>query len=284
MFAYTLTSHPSQLTPTNLTIWFTHGNAANNTVRARLATARTFLKWCYQTGHIDHSPVDLLPNITKQFPTTYGRAQAKNPARWLTADEAAQLIDACKDRTWTGSRDQLIIRFGLLGIRAAEIAHMTWGNLLPDGRLQWIGKARKQRTANPGPTLTDLLTRWRRRYEQAIGRPVAPSDPIICRQVSTRWAHLKDLQWGTAITQNSVQTIVNHRAQLAGLGHVAPHDLRRSAAGILHNTRTPNGAHVYDLLDIQRVLDHADPTTTMKAYLIPMGEQAKADAGRTLDF
>jgi hypothetical protein len=63
---------------------------------------------------------------------------------------------------------------------------------------------------------------------------------------------------------------VRDRAKLAGLGHVATHDLRRSAAGILHHATTDDGAHRYDLLDIQKVLGHADPATAMRSYLDPM--------------
>ena len=55
-----------------------------------------------------------------------------------------------------------------------------------------------------------------------------------------------------------------------GTNGVAPHDLRRTAAGILHTATTPDGAHHFDLLDIQRVLGHSDPATTMRSYLAPM--------------
>jgi integrase len=57
---------------------------------------------------------------------------------------------------------------------------------------------------------------------------------------------------------------------LAGLGHVAPHDLRRTAASILHNARDDSGSHLFDLLDIQQVLGHTDPATTTRNYLEPL--------------
>lgn len=285
LFRSTGATHPDQITTRSLLAWITQDGNANNTVRARLSTSRTFLRWCYQAGHIDHNPADLLPKITHMYPTTYGRAQAPTPARWLNDDQAAQLLNACKDGTWVGSRDQLAIRLGLLGVRSYEVISLTWANLLPDGRLSWTGKQRKHRTAEPGPVLLDLLARWRRKYEHELGRQIRPTDPLLCRQVVTRWQHRKGIAWGQPIrNQSTYQAIVHLRARLADLGDVAPHDLRRSAAGILHNTTTKDGAHLYDLLDIQKVLDHADPTTTMKAYLIPMGERAKQRAGHTLDF
>ena len=61
----------------------------------------------------------------------------------------------------------------------------------------------------------------------------------------------------------------NHTVDRANLGHLAPHDLRRTAAGILHRSTSNDGAHHFDLLDIQKVLDHSDPATTMRSYLDP---------------
>ena len=69
----------------------------------------------------------------------------------------------------------------------------------------------------------------------------------------------------------------------AGLGHVAPHDLRRSAAGILHTTTDANGAHHFDLLDIQKVLGHSDPVTTMRSYHHPMDTAVYERAATVLD-
>jgi integrase len=77
--------------------------------------------------------------------------------------------------------------------------------------------------------------------------------------------------------------VVTSRADLAGLGHVAPHDLRRTAAAILHSATGDDGSHHFDLLDIQRVLGHADPATTMRSYLAPMGTNVLDRAARFLD-
>jgi integrase len=68
------------------------------------------------------------------------------------------------------------------------------------------------------------------------------------------------------------------------LGHIAPHDLRRSAAGILHHARGTDGGHLYDLMDIAHVLDHADTATTQRSYIDVLDKQdVKRRAGHTLD-
>lgn len=255
---------------------------ATTPVRQRMSTARTFLGWCLRRGLIDTDPSTELDPLKKQYPKVYGKVQADNPARWLTDDEAHALVAACHDGTWIGSRDSLAIRLGLAGVRCTEAISMTWGNLTPDGRLVWIGKGRRQRTVTPGPTFTECLVRWRRQYERKIGRPVAPTDPILCPEVmgARRQGGPGRINFGHPMKQRAFFQIVQKRSRAAGLGHVAPYDLRRTAAGILHNTKSADGGHIYDLLDIQKVLDHADPATTQRSYLTPMGHDVKKQAAQ----
>lgn len=61
------------------------------------------------------------------------------------------------------------------------------------------------------------------------------------------------------------------------------HDLRRTAAGILHRDRGADGGHLFDLQDIQQVLDHADPATTQRSYLDPLDTGTKERAAVYLD-
>ena len=288
LFCVTGRRHPADLSESDLTFWVTGGGRriSNNYVRQRLSTARTFLAWCERNRYCEENRALELDFLKKQYPKVYGKRQGRYPARFLTADEAAQLVKVCQDGTWIGSRDQLAIRLGLLGCRAEEAVSMTWGNLDPDGRLRWIGKGRRMRTVSPGAVLLDQLARWRRHYESGLGRSVLASDPIICRQVfgAARQGGPSRLDYGTPIGARGYFMIVNRRGHLAGLGHVAAHDLRRTAASILHNAKTPDGGHLYDLLDIQQVLDHADPATTQRSYIDQVDTGTKDRAGATLDL
>jgi integrase len=93
-----------------------------------------------------------------------------------------------------------------------------------------------------------------------------------------------ELKFGRACRPNTIRDIIGRRAEAAGLGHVSPHDLRRTTASILHRSTTADGAHLFDLLDIQRVLDHSDPATTMRSYIAFDNEaDTKERAGRRLD-
>ena len=92
------------------------------------------------------------------------------------------------------------------------------------------------------------------------------------------------LWWGRAIVQTcSVRGIVLDRAEEAGLGHLSPHDLRRTAAGILHRAKSADGGHLFDLRDIQQVLDHVDPATTQRSYLDPLDTGTKERPAVLLD-
>jgi integrase len=223
-------------------------------------------------------------NPLRRTPRLYGKVQGKFPARWLTHHEAFDtLLAACRDYTGPGTRDELLLRLGLAGLRAAEIIQLRYGDLHLDDdppTITWIGKASRSRRIVPGRQLLDLLCGYLDDYAHNLGRPLRPSDPLICRQKPG--AGGGELSWGNPIARTcTVQSIVLRRATAAGLGHLSPH--RRSAAGILHHATDEHGAHHFDLLDIQKVLDHADPATTMRSYLDPMDTTVKERAATYLD-
>ena len=91
------------------------------------------------------------------------------------------------------------------------------------------------------------------------------------------------LDWGHRASTQALFTLITGRAEAAGLGLVAPHDLRRSAAGVLHTSLAADGGHRFDLLDIQRVLGHSHPATTMRSYPEPMDTDVTERAASVLD-
>ncbi len=219
---------------------------ANNSVRQRLSAACTFTAWLVETGYLPGDPITptISAQLRKSYPKTYGKKQAANPARWLTYDEAyGALLAACQDGTWVGSRDQLAIRLGLLGLRRAEICGLRRGHY-QHGVITCTGKANRIREVRPGPTMT------------CAPRPLAP--PVRTQHGPTCRGHRPDrvpnarrptppaseapertCDGGTPLSRSSLARLITRRAALADLGPVAPHDLRRSAAGILHAALGP---------------------------------------------
>lgn len=250
----------------------------------RTSKVCTFLRWCQREGHIDRNPAEHLrdpDSPLRTFRRTFGKVQAKHPGRWLTHHEAyGQLVASCQDGTLIGLRDEIVLRVGLAGMRLAEIANLTVRDVERLPLISWTGKGHTPRTMTAGTGLTDAIGRYLDHYPD----PTA-DDPLICRQVmgATRHRGPGRLDWHHALQPRSLFVIINNRGKAAGLGHIAPHDLRRTAAGILHRATTQDGAHHFDLLDIQRVLGHADPATTMKSYLEPMETEVLDRAAAFLD-
>jgi integrase len=282
-------SHPSQLTAGSITSWADPlPRLANNTIRQRVSTARTFLRWCIRHELVDARVLeDLADSPVSKMRRTYGKVQDKHPARFLNEAEVLALVTACQDGTDLGLRDEVAIRLGLLGLRATEIGTLTFGAFDRSGQMRWTGKGRKPRTASAPTGLLACLARYTALYESRMGRTVSPADPIVCRQTEDAPGGYgqRPIRWGVQATQarRQIQRIVSGRAELAGIGHVAPHDLRRTAAARLHRSTDTSGAHHYDLRDIQIVLGHADPATTMRSYLEPMDTAVIDRASSTLD-
>jgi integrase len=257
----------------------TEGHPANNTVRQRLMVFRSFLTWAAGEGLADLAiTIDpALARLRRSYPVTYGKRQGQYRPRWLTTEEKARVLATCQDGSLVGLRDELALRLGFLGVRAAEIRLLTVGDINPHaGTITWLGKGNRPREAAAGPAFLDVLRRYLAQYPNAT-----PEQPLICSR--KRGQASQHLQWGTPVAGNGVFRIATTRAAQAGLGHVAPHDLRRSAAGILHRAKGADGGHRFDLLDIQKVLGHADPATTMRSYLDPMDTGVYERAATELD-
>ena len=217
----------------------------------------------------------------RTFRRTFGKVQARHPGRWLTHDQAyGQLVGACDDGTIIGLRDEIVIRLGLAGMRIGEVASLRVADVQRRPTITWTGKGRRPRQMTAGASLVDAIRRYLDAYPD-----VTTGDPLICRQQpgASRQGGPRRLAWHQPISPRTLFVVVTGRGEAAGLGHVAPHDLRRTAAAILHRATTDEGAHHFDLLDIQRVLGHSDPATTMKSYLEPMDTDVLDRAADVLD-
>lgn len=296
LFLHAGKRHPDQLTEADIVGFCTAGQAANNTVYQRLSWAGTFLTWCYGNGYAATNPAAAIRDrshpLRRSYKRTYGRVQSATPGRWLTHREAyEELVPVTQDGTLRGVRDEIILRLGLLGVRAGEIRALNLGHLRSLPHIEWTGKGNRPRRVTAGPALQAALARWLAAYDNP-----SEGSPLVCRfrlagfdpQMVTRNPHAQIgrhevVYWGQPIGQHGALKVVRRRAAEAGLGHVATHDLRRTAAGILHRAVTDDGAHHFDLLDIQRVLGHADPATTMRSYLEPIDTAVIDRAATYLD-
>jgi integrase len=240
---------------------------ANNTVYGRASTYRQFFAWCQKTGRRDENPAEALRdryNPLASFTRTYGGAQAAHPKHWLTREQAyADLIDACRLARCPelALRDEIALRLGLAGLRRFEIASLTVAHVARLPRLNWTGKRNKPRNATLHPRLCEAL-----RWYLALYPDPKPTDPLLCPAN----CHSTALWWHRPLGLSGLYKLVARKGTEAGISYLGVHDLRRTAAGLLHSAKTEDGAHIFDLLDIQQVLGHSDPVVTMKCYLEPI--------------
>lgn len=266
---------PADLTPAAIAGWALNYDGANNTIRAHITAVRGFLRWCNDTGNLATYRDRPYQRLLKSYPPTYGKVQAKKPARRLNETEYHALLGACIDGSESGLRDELLVRVGVSGgMRAAELLGLTVGALRRAPSLAWIGKARKMRSATAGPALTDLIQRYLAAYALGIGRALVDDDPVFCKSVHAK--HPDRLSWGNPITTTAgLRFLLQRRTELAGLGYMAPHDLKRTAGRMMHEARSADGGHLFDLLDIADVLDHSNPKVTKDCYIGPLGNANK---------
>jgi integrase len=279
-----------------------------------LSRSCTFLRWCVREGHVDAALVEALmgrDNPLRQIPRLYGKVQAPRPARWLSHEEAFdRLIGACRDGTDLGLRDEALIRLGLAGLRAAEMIHLRVGDLRlqdPEPRISWIGKKRQARRIVPGPALIATLEALLRRRERFLGRRLLVDEPVLwCGKSGPRTGELApsglpanstpETRWILRARDQAFGPRVSGVEFLAGpLAGASPRRYRcsrllpngRSWPGSAMSPRTTftasDGSHHFDLLDIQKVLGHSDPATTMRSYLDPLDTGVLTRAARVLD-
>ena len=77
-----------------------------------------------------------------------------------------------------------MLRLGLAGMRVAEIIRLSIGDLRlgPEPTIEWIGKRNRPRKVAIGPALFELVDDYTSRYSNGVGRPLEPTDPVVCRQ------------------------------------------------------------------------------------------------------
>lgn len=226
---------------------------APNTLKRQRAVMRSFWSWAQRQGYVAHDPSLNLDQVR------LGKGE-RRPGRWLTQQDALALLDACAgdDR---GTRDHALVAVALLtGLRRAELASLRWRDVdLAQSRISVLGKGGKHAVIGLPQQAAASLRRWR-----AIVPKPRPNHPVFCTGHCSGGLKGSEMvyvfDWSRPLSCWAVRKIVARRAEDAGLGVVATHDLRRSFAGFLEERGV-------DLGGIQAALRHASPDVTQRCYL-----------------
>ena len=183
--------------------------------------------------------------------------EGQRPGRWLSLHEVRLLMAAAPQIANSDSQaarnSVAISMLCTMALRREELSAAKWSDLtLQNNRpvLRVHGKGRKVATIDvPSPVLK-ALNSWRHVIEPEALHP-QPHTPLIRRI----WKGGGVSKHG--LSPDGVWLIVDQASEHAGLGHVAPHDLRRSVAGALYEAGVP-------IDTISRLLRHSNIAVTEK--------------------
>lgn len=238
-----------------------HGGArrqAPNTLKRYRTALRSFLRWTHARGH---SP-DLSEGLAV---ISFGSGTVRH-GRWLSPDECRRLLQSCHDGTARGVRDEAMLATDILtGLRAFELVSLSWRDVdIHQRRIRVLGKGSKPAVIGLPVQAAEAVERWRRTVESE-----RPGDPLGHWPLFPRGAKTGGLNgseehyefsWHEWSSTRLLRSVLGARAARAQLGHIAPHDLRRTFAGLLDQANV-------DLRGIQAALRHESPQTTVRHYL-----------------
>lgn len=229
-----------------------------SSINQALSAIRKFIREAADNGAID-------PAIAQAVANVKGVKSETLPAgRDIKRGELSALMDVCQnDDGPAGARDAAMVALlYTCGLRRAELVSLDREDYDADsGELRILhAKGRKQRLAYVANGARAALADW-----LAIR---GNQDGALFYQIR-RGGHVKPIR----LTGQAVYTILQSRAQQAGVSEFSPHDFRRTFVGDLLDA----GA---DIATVQSMAGHAQVTTT--ARYDRRGERAKRKAAGLL--
>jgi len=209
---------------------------SKSTMARKLATLRSFYKFCRRRGYVDGNPLATIrtPKQEKRLP------------KFLEAEQIETLLNTPDINTLLGSRDRAMLEVMYsTGIRVSELVDLNQGDVDFVGQcLRVRGKGKKHRTTPIGPTALAAV----RRYQDM--RQADPRAGTFDQEALFVNKH------GQRLSTRSVRRKLDKYLAEAGLDpSISPHTLRHSFATHMLNA----GA---DLRSVQELLGHQSLSTT----------------------
>jgi integrase/recombinase XerC len=218
---------------------------SRSSIARRVATFRTFYRWCLSTGRLERDPSTLLgrPKVISRLPSV------------LRADEASALAEAPAEHEdeesdpverAAAARDRAVLEllYGS-GLRVGEVAGLTVASVdLDRGRVLVLGKGSKEREVPMSDHAIDAVEEY-----LDTGRPI-----LAAEGSQALFFNLRGKPFSTRDIRRSME---RYAERLLPGRRVSPHTLRHSFATHL----LEGGA---DIRAVQELLGHASLATTQR--------------------
>jgi site-specific recombinase XerD len=221
--------------------WLGEMKFSPSTINQRLAAIRKLASEAERSGYVDSETAQTIVTVAGV------KQKGRRLGRWLAWEEARTLLQAPNPHSIRGMRDRALL--GVLvtcALRRGELSRMNCEHLtMRDGRwvfLDFLGKGNKTRSVAVPLWVKQEIDGW-------LDVAAIEKGPIF-RRVLANGRVGKD-----ALTERAVWQLVREYAAQIGIGELAPHDLRRTAAKLC---RSKGG----ELEQIKFLLGHESILTT----------------------
>ncbi len=211
-------------------------NYSKSTVARKLATLRSFYKFCLRRGYVKAHPLATIrtPKQEKRLP------------KFLELEQITKLLSTPDDSTLLGARDKAMLEVLFsTGVRVSELVDLNFADLDFEGQAVRVrGKGKKQRTSPIGPTALAAIQKY-----------------LQLRRADARSSNFDQSalfvnKHGQRLSTRSVRRKLDKYLAECGLDPtISPHTLRHSFATHMLN----RGA---DLRSVQELLGHQSLSTT----------------------
>jgi len=209
---------------------------SKSTIARKLATLRSFYKFCLRRGYIKTHPLASIrtPKQDKRLP------------KFLEIDDITKLLATPDDHSLLGARDRAMLEVMFsTGVRVSELVDLNFSEVdFPGQTIRVRGKGKKQRTAPIGSTAIAAIQKY-----LELRRADARSSAFDQEALFVN-------KHGQRLSTRSVRRKLDKYLAQCGLDpSISPHTLRHSFATHMLN----NGA---DLRSVQELLGHQSLSTT----------------------
>lgn len=231
-----------------------------NTVAQRRKIVTKFFSWATWRGLVQRDPTLGLKRLVPI------NRQPVMHHHWLNEDEIRRLLATTNGKDPRHLRDRTILLLGLLtGLRRFEMSALNWGDLdLNDRSLRLVGKGQKIATVGLPVQLVEHLMEWRGHVARGLGRPVTATDPVLTSfhfgseaPGITGIGGSTTAKWTVRLGVSGIADVVAILGERAGVLNLAPHDLRRTFAGVLEERGK-------SIDQISKALRHSNVAVTQK--------------------